>query len=419
MILRSLLHLDPLAIIRHKYHPLNAFTTDLPAGISPGDSAGLAREGSAWSTVFSKSASPGQYDQAARVISGSRNVRWWKWPALVVVYTASGDLSQANEYAKKAQSDALFPLLTFGALGLVRLGLGLLGAVILLIGIVAGVQRFQGRKVPYFCGIWNIAPEPVAPSQRRLSSDDLLIVFVIYLIVSELLSLLLGGFSGFGPKHALSFGGALTPFLPQLESMSEQRRAVIASALEAAAYIFSALPSFGVLVCLAKKRGASLSEVGWTRVDRGKNVLYGIGGFAISTPVLIVVSLIADQAFKRAPDPSNPVIPELVFATSAVVVVVLITLAVICAPVVEEMLFRGALYNGIKLRLGVWPAIMLSGLVFGCIHPVGIAEKLALSSLGMVFAWMAETRKSLVPSMTAHALNNGMSTLFLMLLMKG
>jgi membrane protease YdiL (CAAX protease family) len=57
---------------------------------------------------------------------------------------------------------------------------------------------------------------------------------------------------------------------------------------------------------------------------------------------------------------------------------------------------------------------VLTGLVFGLVHPVGIVEKLAIAVLGGVFAWMAQTRKSLVPSMTAHCLNNLTSTLILL-----
>ena len=39
--------------------------------------------------------------------------------------------------------------------------------------------------------------------------------------------------------------------------------------------------------------------------------------------------------------------------------------------------------------------------------------------LGGVFAWMAETRKSLVPSITAHFLNNFTTTLLLLFVLSG
>ena len=416
MILRSLLSLDPLAPVRRRYNPLAAFTTDLPPG---GESAELNRlrlEGHAWKTVMSGKASPKQYQSAARVITSAPNLRWWRWPALSVISTRAGDMSEANRYAAKARDDAGPPLFGFIVAILFRLGLGLLGLVLLGVGIAAAVRRFQKADVPYFYGLWHVEPEP---KDRRLTSNDLLSVFVLYLVGTELLSFTVSGFDGIGSRHLLAFNGVITPFLPRLHAMSRDQRAIISVALESAAYIVSALPAFVLLSWFARIRRTTLEEIGWTTRDTGRNILYGIGGFAISTPVMLAVSLLAGHAFSKAPDPSNPVIPELVFASSALITVTLVTLAVLCAPIVEEVLFRGALYNGAKLRLGTWPAIVLSGLVFGCIHPVGIAEKLALSSLGMVFAWVAETRKSLVPSMTAHAINNAMSTILLILLVKG
>jgi len=416
MILRSLLKLDTLGLVKRKYSPLAAFTTDLPAGVESADLDRLRREGKAWKTVFGGKASPKQYANAAKIITSTPNIRWWKWPAQSAIWTRAGDISEANRYATKARDAATPPLFGLSVAFLLRVGLGLLGVVLLGVGVAAGVKNYKTQVVPFFYGLWDVAPEP---KERRLTSDDLLCVFVMYLVGTELLSFIVSGYEGIGPKHLLAFHGLITPFKPRIQALSPDQRAILGVGLQSAGYIISALPAFGLLLSFAHRRKASLAEIGWTGRDRGKNILYGIGGFAISGPILLIVSMLANRAFQSAPDPSNPVIPELVFASSPIITITLIALAVLCAPIVEELLFRGALYNGAKMRLGVWPAIVLSGLVFGCIHPVGIAEKLALSSLGMVFAWVAETRKSLVPSMTAHAINNAMSTILLILVLQG
>ena len=419
MVLRSLLGLKPDEMIKRTYLPLNAFTKDLPATVSPEEKARFRSQGRAWQVVVSHKASPKQYAEAARTIGDAPGIGWWRWPSLMVVQNASGEMSEANQHAAAARDRALMPILGIIGLILLKLGLGVLGAVLLTVGIVAAVHRFKGDSVSHFYGLWRYEPGPATQSGLRLTARDLLCVFVTYLFVSEILSVLLGGFSGFGPDHAWKFSGALTPYTSAIKAMSAERRSVLNAELSAVGYIVSALPSFGVLVLLARYRGASLSEVGWTKRQSFINVIYGIAGFGISTPVMLIVAFIVQRLFKSAPDPSNPVIPDLVQSPSMLATTIIILLAVACAPVVEELLFRGALYHGVRLRLGVWPAIVISGLVFGMIHPVGIAEKLELSSLGMVFAWMAETRKSLVPSMVAHALNNGMSTALLLLALKG
>jgi membrane protease YdiL (CAAX protease family) len=78
----------------------------------------------------------------------------------------------------------------------------------------------------------------------------------------------------------------------------------------------------------------------------------------------------------------------------------------ISAPFFEETFFRGVFLNAMLLKVRpVW-ACLLTGIMFGGIHPVGISGVLALATLGTVFAWIAYLRKSLVPSMVAHCLQN-------------
>jgi membrane protease YdiL (CAAX protease family) len=160
-------------------------------------------------------------------------------------------------------------------------------------------------------------------------------------------------------------------------------------------------------------------ELGWSTRNLGPNAAYGVLGYALATPLMFLVALLAPSLFRHAPAPSNPVIPEMAATSGFWTTALLILLASVAAPLVEELLFRGVFYNAAKLRLGPWPAIVLTGLVFGFLHPVGIVEMLAISVLGGVFAWMAETRKSLVPSITAHCLNNLISTLILLLALAG
>ena len=134
---------------------------------------------------------------------------------------------------------------------------------------------------------------------------------------------------------------------------------------------------------------------------------------------MIPVILIGRVVFRHAPDPSNPAISQLVGTSGLWGPLMLVALASLAAPVVEELLFRGVFYPAAKLRLGVWPAIVLTGFVFGIVHPVGLAEMLAIGTLGGVFAWMAETRKSLAPSMFAHFLQNFTTTLLLLSVLSG
>jgi membrane protease YdiL (CAAX protease family) len=98
----------------------------------------------------------------------------------------------------------------------------------------------------------------------------------------------------------------------------------------------------------------------------------------------------------------------------------LVFLACVCAPVVEEIFFRGVLQAHLN-RLGkTWPtagrvafAVGVSSFVFAVIHPQGWLGVPALGALASAFALAREWRGSVVPGMVAHAINNGVAMLVL------
>lgn len=412
----------PLAADKHGLAPLDAFGSALPADLAPPDRIRYAAEARLWQTVFQGGAlSPHQIAAAAAQIRHIPNIRWWQNPALIALYTQQGDLSEANRYAQQARDDALPSILPFGLLMLIRIGLTLLGIVLLLYFVIRAAQRRnQAPDSPPPADLWPTVPEAIPASERKLGAGDLMGIFVVYLLARAVIGFLLTGFSGFDIKWLPHFEGLLAPYRPALDRMPSSERMTVGIILESAVYLLSAVPPFILLWTLARRRGACLAdELGWTRRHLGQNLLYGVGGFAIASALILPVSLIARWLFRAAPDPSNPVIPQLINTSGFWGPFLLIALASFGAPIVEELLFRGVFYNSVKLLFGVWPGIILTGLIFGFVHPVGIAEMLAIGTLGGVFAWMAETRKSLAPSMFAHFLQNFTTTLLLLAILSG
>lgn len=94
----------------------------------------------------------------------------------------------------------------------------------------------------------------------------------------------------------------------------------------------------------------------------------------------------------------------------------LLALLVVCvAPFVEELVFRGVLLSGLASRMPIGWAMLVSAVVFGCVHlpdfkfawyPVP-----ALILLGLVAAWLRVRTRSLWPSITLHATNNFIAAL--------
>lgn len=84
----------------------------------------------------------------------------------------------------------------------------------------------------------------------------------------------------------------------------------------------------------------------------------------------------------------------------------LVALAVaLLAPIGEELLFRGVLYQSLAKHLPGWPAIGLSGLAFGLTHIEPFVIVLTFP-LGMALAWMLRRTGTLVVPIVAHAVFN-------------
>lgn len=77
------------------------------------------------------------------------------------------------------------------------------------------------------------------------------------------------------------------------------------------------------------------------------------------------------------------------------------------APLFEETMFRGALYGVFRKRWGFVISGLASGFIFAAIHPQGLLAIPALTAMGFGFAMIREWRGTLIASMTAHSLHNG------------
>lgn len=85
-------------------------------------------------------------------------------------------------------------------------------------------------------------------------------------------------------------------------------------------------------------------------------------------------------------------------------------LAVVVAPLTEELLFRGLILRGFLRRYSVRTAIIASALLFGAFH-LNPWQFLGAVALGVLFAWTFVRTGSLLLCIFGHALTNGLSSL--------
>jgi membrane protease YdiL (CAAX protease family) len=94
---------------------------------------------------------------------------------------------------------------------------------------------------------------------------------------------------------------------------------------------------------------------------------------------------------------------------------VLIAVAIVIAPLIEELLFRGILLSAWLKRLNVGWAVAGTSLAFALVHLpdlkflwYGLPN---LAMLGVAFAWLRLKSNSLWPAVIAHGVNNLVTTL--------
>jgi membrane protease YdiL (CAAX protease family) len=146
---------------------------------------------------------------------------------------------------------------------------------------------------------------------------------------------------------------------------------------------------------------------GWLQValGLGVGVVGTIGAYTINA---ILVTLVG------AEDPvEQEILQEVLVGGRATILAILV--AVVMAPLVEEVLFRGLLFQSMRRRVGLWPAALLSTAVFAVVHveiifsqPVALA---GLFALGTFLAWAFHRTGSLVVPIIGHAVFNGISLL--------
>lgn len=169
-----------------------------------------------------------------------------------------------------------------------------------------------------------------------------------------------------------------------------------------------------------------LSGVPWSEAKRDIGLHFGAGFwreaghgvlvYASAMPLLVmgaiialVMSAIAGGGIEEASHPIQQAMAEGGIAERAA----LYFIAAVLAPIIEEILFRGALYRhlreatqGAGAVISIALSAFLSSLVFAAIHPQGVFFIPILGALAVAFCIGRETRGSLIAPMVAHGMNN-------------
>ncbi len=171
-------------------------------------------------------------------------------------------------------------------------------------------------------------------------------------------------------------------------------------AILSAAYVIA----LGAVTLLARRRGATLSAAVGLRRVRIVPLLLGALSAALLGRLLAGAWGLAIQLL-GVEVPASDLDPTRLFAPGVPGVVMLVIVAVVLAPVTEEIIFRGVLLPALAGRWGMTTAVVGSSLVFSAIHLVPVAIP-AVFLFALVVGWLFVRTRSLWVCILAHALFN-------------
>ena len=165
-----------------------------------------------------------------------------------------------------------------------------------------------------------------------------------------------------------------------------------------------------VMYAWVVSRGVSKGQwrraLGW-HAGRGvlQEIAAGIGGYVAGMGVIVMGSLVTYLLIRfTGARVSSPVVQEL--RGDAWHILGVYAVACIFAPVMEETMFRGALFHHLRQRWRWLISAPMVALVFAALHPQGWVAVPALGAIAVVLAGLREWRGSLIAPVAAHACNN-------------
>ena len=173
-------------------------------------------------------------------------------------------------------------------------------------------------------------------------------------------------------------------------------------------------------VAVALGRRPARQSGGWERAlglqlptwsDSGRILGWALLLFVVQ--VAVISALVAVPALQGAQaDNSSFLRDEPLWSLLAFVV-----LATAVAPVLEELLFRGLVLRGLMMRVGFWPAALVSSVCFGLFHAQSLGRDsvvivVATAVFGLGLCLLTRRTGRLGPGIGVHALRNAVAILF-------
>jgi membrane protease YdiL (CAAX protease family) len=172
----------------------------------------------------------------------------------------------------------------------------------------------------------------------------------------------------------------------------------------------------GPILISFRARGIRVSHLfGFDRLPILRALAWGVGLLFTALPLVFGTSqLVSEWIRSRYGQDSQEIIQVFRDSTHPGQRVSIILLAVVIAPITEELVFRGYLYTVIKRFFGSLPSLVFTGVLFGLVH-VNVPALVPLFVLACAFTIAYEVTGSLFVPMAMHALFNALNLVAVLL----
>jgi membrane protease YdiL (CAAX protease family) len=209
-----------------------------------------------------------------------------------------------------------------------------------------------------------------------------------------------------GPWEGFELVGAwivLSLVIGQFAAVGSGRGAAGLVAGITGSYVLASVIALAWFAWAVAPRGTGLRTAGWRPAPLGRSVATAVGAYAAAVPVLVVANLFANRYLPDAP--VEPLVAIMIQAKGWGLRALLLLLACVIAPVVEETVFRGGLYGGLRNRWSLPWAAVVSSAAFAAVH-LNLAGLVPVMALGVALCIVYERTGSVVPAMICHGVFN-------------
>ncbi len=173
-------------------------------------------------------------------------------------------------------------------------------------------------------------------------------------------------------------------------------------------YILVAAVTIGVIAYRTRNRSSHPLRTLGMRFRRSAGLVgTGLAGYSIFLTGLVIVASIIGSLIGDAV-PLGQTTEEIIgSAQTPGEIAIYFALVCIIAPIVEELVFRGYVYGGLRRLMSARQAIVLGAAIFAAVH-LNVEALLIIGLIGAMLCYLYERSRSLLPGMVAHGVHNGL-----------